>query len=417
MGFDIISKLVQKIHGLGMYRIVRIINRFNLGGPTYNVTYLTRYLAPEFETLLLGGMKDESEASSDFILQQNGITPTVIPEMRRSINPANDIKAYNKIKKLIKDYKPHIVHTHAAKSGALGRMAAFACNVPVTVHTFHGHVFHSYFGGVQTAVYKNIERYLAKKTTALVALSEIQKNELANVHHIAPANKFHIVPLGFDLEKFWTNKEEKRKAFRKEYCIEDNEIAIGIIGRLVPVKDHKLFLKAFSIAKTFTKAKIKAFIIGDGELKEELMNYCKELGLTFTSRQDLHPNNDVFFTSWIKEVDIANAGMDIIALSSLNEGTPVSLIEAQAAGKPIVSTKTGGIENVVIPNETALLSPVSDVNSYADNLLKLTNNNELIIRLSSKGESHVKERFHYSALVKNMAQLYHTLLAQKGIRP
>jgi|SRR6185312_691962 len=399
-----------------MYRIVRIINRFNLGGPTYNVTYLTRYLAPEFETLLIGGMKDESEASSDFILQQNGLTPTIVPEMRRSINPTNDIVAYTKIKKLIKDFKPHIVHTHAAKSGALGRMAAFACNVPITIHTFHGHVFHSYFGGLQTSVYKNIERYLAKRTTALVTLSEIQKHELADIHHIAPRDKFHIVPLGFDLEKFWTNKETKRKDFRKQFCIEDNEIAIGIIGRLVPVKDHKMFLNAFKLAKSSTKNKIKAFIIGDGELKEELMKYCSEIGLTFTSRTDLHPLSDVFFTSWIKEVDIANAGLDIIALSSLNEGTPVSLIEAQAAGKPIVSTQTGGIENVVMPGETALLSPVGDTQSFADNLIKLANDKDLRLKLSAKGEDFVKNRFHYSALVKNMADLYSALLKAKGVR-
>jgi glycosyltransferase involved in cell wall biosynthesis len=399
-----------------MYRIVRIINRFNLGGPTYNVTYLTRYLAPEFETLLIGGMKDESEASSDFILQQNGLTPTIVPEMRRSINPANDIAAYNKIKKLIKDYKPHIVHTHAAKSGALGRMAAFACNVPITIHTFHGHVFHSYFGGLQTSVYKNIERYLAKRTTALVTLSEIQKHELADIHHIAPRDKFHIVPLGFDLEKFWTDKETKRKNFRKQYCLEDDEIAIGIIGRLVPVKDHKMFLDAFKLAKSSSKVKIKAFIIGDGELKEELMKYCTEIGLSFTSRTDLHPSSDVFFTSWIKEVDIANSGLDIIALSSLNEGTPVSLIEAQAAGKPIVSTQTGGIENVVIAGETALLSPVGDAQSFATNLAKLADNKDLRLKLSVKGEDFVKSRFHYSALVKNMGDLYGSLLRAKGVQ-
>src|SRR6185312_9537863 len=219
--------------------------RFNLGGPTYNVTYLTRYLAPEFETMLVGGMKEESEAASDFILEQNGIKPIIIPEMRRSINPMNDIKAYNHIKKLIKEFNPHIVHTHAAKAGALGRMAAFSCKVPITLHTFHGHVFHSYFGNVQTSVYKNIERYLAKQSTALVAISDKQKHELADIHHIAPADKFHVVPLGFDLARFWADKETKRANFRKEYSIADDEIAIGIIGRLVPVKNHKLFLKAF----------------------------------------------------------------------------------------------------------------------------------------------------------------------------
>ncbi|HSY75924.1 MAG TPA: glycosyltransferase [Bacteroidia bacterium] len=397
------------------YRVLRLINRFNLGGPTYNVTYLTRYMAPEFETLLVGGMKEDSEASSDFILEQNGVKPVIIKEMRRSINPMNDIAAYKEIKKLIQDFKPHIVHTHAAKAGALGRMAAFSCNVPITVHTFHGHVFHSYFGNIQTAVYKNIERYLAKRTTALVTLSEKQKHELSAIHKIAPADKFNIVPLGFDLERFWTNQEAKRKQFREQYAIADNEIAVGLIGRLVPVKNHKLFLKAFQLAKAKTTEKIKAFIIGDGELKESLMEYCKEIGLSFTSRTNLHSNADVFFTSWIQEADIATAGLDIIALSSLNEGTPVSLIEAQAAGRPIVSTQTGGIENVVIPGVTALLSAVNNTEAFAENLIKLSNDRALRQGLSEKGRDFVMKHFHYTALALNMSNLYHKLIEDNHI--
>lgn len=398
------------------YRILRIINRFNLGGPTYNVTYLTRYLPAEFETLLVGGMKEDSEASSDFILEKNGIKPVIIPEMRRSVNPMNDLAAYRHIKGLIKEYKPHIVHTHAAKAGALGRMAAFSCKVPITLHTFHGHVFHSYFGSVQTALYKNIERYLALRTTALIAISEKQKQELSEIHKIASPEKFHIIPLGFDLEEFWTNREEKRKNFRNKYCVADNEIAIGIIGRLVPVKDHRLFIQAFCNIKKRTSKRVKAFIIGDGELKEGLMNYCKELGLSFTSRHDLHAQSDVFFTSWIKEVDWALAGIDILALSSLNEGTPVSLIEAQAAAKPIVSTQTGGIENVVIPDVTALLSPVSDITGFTENLFRLCEDSTLRSFLSEKGQKFVSDRFSFTSLSLNMSNLYHKLLQEKAIQ-
>ena len=398
-----------------MYRIVRIINRFNLGGPTYNVTYLTRYLAPEFETLLVGGMKDESEAGSEFILKENGINPVIVPEMKRSINPVNDIIAYRKLKKIIRDFKPHIVHTHAAKSGTLGRMAAFACHVPVTIHTFHGHVFHSYFGGMQTSVYKNIERYLAKRTTALIALSEKQKHELSVIHRIAEPSKFHIVPLGFDLEKFGTDRETKRKLFREKWKLKEDEIAIGIIGRLVPVKNHELFLSAFQQAKNKGGIKIKAFIVGDGELKGDLQAKCRNLKLSYTGPEPVNPLADVVFTSWIKEVDVADAGLDIIALTSLNEGTPVSLIEAQAAGKPIVSTQTGGIENVVIPGITALLSAAGDANAFAENLYKVSTHRDLRATMAVKGEDFVKNRFHYSVLVKNMGELYHRLLKQKNI--
>lgn len=398
-----------------MYRVLRLINRFNLGGPTYNVTYLTRYMAPEFETLLVGGLKEESEASSDFILEQNGIKPVIIPEMRRSINPMNDIAAYRHIKKLIQEFKPHIVHTHAAKAGALGRMAAFNCNVPITLHTFHGHVFHSYFGSAQTMVYKNIERYLAKRTTALVTLSEKQKHELADIHKIAPPEKFHIIPLGFDLERFWTNKEEKRKQFRMRYKIADDEIAIGIIGRLVPVKNHAFFLNAFKEAKSKTTKKIKGLIIGDGELKAQLIELCTQLNLSYTQADDINAQADIVFTSWIKEADVATAGVDIIALSSLNEGTPVSLIEAQAAGKPIISTQTGGIENVVIPDITALLSPLANLNDFTQNMIILIDNQNVMESLSIKGKDFVVERFHYTALAMNMRQLYHELLKKNPI--
>jgi hypothetical protein len=146
-----------------MPKILRIINRFNLGGPTYNAGYLTKYLAPDFETLLVGGMKDESEGSSEFILKNIGAEYRIIPQMKRSINPMNDLAAYGEIKKIIREFKPDIVHTHAAKAGALGRMAASVSKVPVIVHTYHGHVFHSYFGSLKTSIYKTIERDLGKR--------------------------------------------------------------------------------------------------------------------------------------------------------------------------------------------------------------------------------------------------------------
>ncbi len=398
-----------------MYRILRIINRFNLGGPSYNVAYLTRFLAPEFETMLVGGEKDDTEASSDFIFQRYGITPTVLPGMKRSILPYNDLMAYRKIKQLIKTLKPHIVHTHASKAGFLGRMAAFSCGVPVTVHTFHGHIFHSYFGSWQTSLYKNIEQYLASRTTALIALSEKQKEELSSINHIAPAHKFHVIPLGFDLDRFNTDQPVKRKQFRTRYGFAENEVVIGIIGRLVPVKNHDLFLEAFRKAKDKSGAPLRACIVGDGELRLHLADKCKALHLSYSMPENENPSADVVFTSWIKEVDIALAGLDILALSSLNEGTPVSLIEAQAAGKPIVSTRTGGIENVVIPDVTALLSAPNNMQALADNLYRLASDRQLRTALSAQGMKFVNERFNYKILVENTRKLYMELLERNKV--
>ena len=382
-----------------MPKVLRIINRFNLGGPTYNAAYLTKYLSPEFETLLIGGIKDDSEESSEFILKNLGVDYRILPQMKRAINPFNDLSAYNEIKRIIKEFKPDIVHTHAAKAGALGRRAAFACHVPVTVHTYHGHVFHSYFGRFKTSLYKTIERNLAKKTSAIIAISEKQKQELVEEHRIAPAEKVHVIPLGFDLNRFHENSDEKRKTFRAKYNLLDDEIAIGIIGRLAPVKNHSLFLEAIKFVKENSQRKIRAFIVGGGEERQHLEAKTKQFGLSGV----------VVFTSWEKEVDKVYPGLDIVCLTSFNEGTPVSLIEAQAANKPVVSTNVGGIENVVIPGSTALLSEVADKERFFQNLLLLTDNDLKRKEMSKDGWNYVVEKFSYSSLVKNMSALYHAL--------
>jgi len=158
-----------------MTKVLRIINRFNLGGPTYNVAYLSKYMSDDFETLLVGGAKDDTEESSNFIVENLGLKPVIVEEMLREIDLKNDYIAYKKIKKIILEFKPDIVHTHASKAGTLGRLAASSCGVPIIVHTFHGHVFHSYFGKLKTIFYKTIERYLAKRSTAIIAISENTK--------------------------------------------------------------------------------------------------------------------------------------------------------------------------------------------------------------------------------------------------
>jgi len=199
-----------------MKRVLRIVNRFNLGGPTFNAAYLTKYLSPEYETMLIGGIHEDDEESSEFILNNLGINAIILPEMRRSINGIGDYQAYRKIKKIIKEFKPDIVHTHASKAGMLGRKAAVDLNVPVIVHTFHGHVFHSYFNPIKTRTFIQIERFLASKTDAIIAISQAQKNELSNVFCIAPEEKINVIPLGLDLSRFITNQDEKRYVFRRK---------------------------------------------------------------------------------------------------------------------------------------------------------------------------------------------------------
>ncbi len=398
-----------------MPRVLRIINRLNLGGPTYNAAYLSKYLAPEFETLLVAGTKQDSEESSEFIVRNLGLEPVIIPEMRREINLANDRKAYIKIKEIIRKFKPDIVHTHAAKAGTLGRLAASHMQVPIILHTFHGHVFHSYFNPLKTAVFKKIERYLSAKSSRIIAISELQKDELCRIHRVCTPEQTVVIPLGFDLSRFTKPGDEKRKLFRNTYQLSDDDVAIAIIGRIVPVKNHAFFIKALAQLKQSVPNKFTAFIIGDGELKESTAELARSLGLTVGHKPPWNIRPDVVFTSWIYEIEQALAGCDLVAMTSLNEGTPVSLIEAQAAGKPVVTLEAGGIGNVVLPGKSALVSEQGDLDSFTENLRKLTVDDALRKQMSVEGTTFVVEKFHYSRLVSDTAALYKSLLREKGI--
>lgn len=388
-------------------RVLRIINRFNLGGPTFNAAYLSRYLDSEkFETLLVGGEKDGTEGSSLHITESLGLEPVIIPEMKREIDFKNDYIAYKKVCDLIEEFKPDIIHTHASKAGTIGRLAARKMGVKCVYHTFHGHVFHSYFSKAKTRFYKHIEKRLAKTSTGIIAISDIQKKELGIDHKICELDKINVIPLGFDLDRFRTNSENKRISFREKYKLESDEVVVGIVGRLVPIKNHKLFLDAIILNNRRYTEKVKYLIVGDGELRGELEQYCDEKNLDYSSPEKESKSANVLFTSWIEDMDTVVAGVDVIALTSNNEGTPVSLIEAQAGNKPVVSTNVGGIENVIINGVTGYLSPREDVQSFADNLLILLKDKTKRENMAQKGWENVGERYHYTRLVKDIEKLY-----------
>ena len=249
---------------------------------------------------------------------------------------------------------------------------------------------------------------MAKKTDRIVTISNIQKTELGVEHRICPLDKIEVIPLGFDLNRFQVNQEENRNTFRIKYQLKEDTVAIGIIGRLVPIKNHELFLKGIQFIKKNSKIKIQAFIIGDGESRNTIEEQAKKLGLSFDNKANT--GVDILFTSWIKKVDAALSGLDLVALTSLNEGTPVSLIEAQAAEKAIVTTNVGGIENVVLPNKSALLSEIDDENGFCKNLIKLVDDSIMRMEFSKAGKDFVFNNFHYNRLVKDTTELYHKIL-------
>lgn len=358
-----------------------------------------------YETMLIGGVSDNGETDSQHIFEALDLKPTILGDLKRQPHIKDDLLAYRQIKKIIEEFQPDIVHTHASKAGALGRLAAIKLKVPVIVHTYHGHIFNNYFGKVKTFIYKSIERFLAKKTSGIIVISPEQFLEISEVHKICPKSKIRMIPLGLDLSRFQENRDQKRVQTRSKYGIKEDEVAIAIIGRLAPIKNHTMFIEVLSKIDGKSNQKVKAFIVGDGLEMNDLVQ--------FSEMMEFSPNVDLQFTSWVKEIDVFNAGMDIICLTSLNEGTPVSLIEAQASGVAIVSTDVGGVRHVVQDGITGFITPSQDVEVFAEKLLYLVENQEKRLFMSQNGWNSVKDKFHYQNLVQNMERYYDELLENR----
>jgi len=320
-------------------KILRIITRLNIGGPAIHVSLLTQGLDPiQFESILIAGQVSPFEGDMSYFSDTIGVKPIIIPILRREINLLRDIKCLFHLVRILGREKPDIVHTHTAKAGALGRIAVFIYNLTrkkkiFLVHTFHGHTFSGYFSEIMSLMFVWAERLLAAMTDTIIAICKSQANELIGRYHIAPASKIKTVRLGFDLESFGENDRPKGE-FRKSLGIDSETILIGIIGRLVAIKNHKML---FDAARIFLdqnpEIRVKFVVIGDGELREELIGYCQQDGLS----------DDVLFCGWERDLPTVYADLDILALTSVNEGTPVSMIEAMASSVPVISTDAGGV--------------------------------------------------------------------------
>jgi glycosyltransferase involved in cell wall biosynthesis len=395
-----------------MTKILRVLNRLNIGGPTYNVAYLSGYLNKSYTTRVLAGMKEPYEGSSEYVLKDLGIDYELVPGMVRRISPRQDAEAYRYIAQAIRTFKPDIVHTHAAKAGALGRLAAhFSAYRPkAIVHTYHGNVFDGYFSPIKTKVFLGIERYLCSVSDAIVAISEKQRTDLAEQYKIAPAEKIHVIRLGFDLDRFTTDRELKRNQFRNEYRVDEDTLVVSITGRLTAIKNHALFFDAARhIKQEHPHLKVKYFVVGDGELFDPLISKAVADGFNVSVPGKENADADVVFTSWRKDIDTINAGSDIIALTSFNEGTPVSIIEALASKKAVIATDVGGVGDVVKDNFNGLLSTL-DPKSFSEKLLNLLTDKYLRTRLAGEGELGVFKNYSYHRLISDMENLYENLL-------
>lgn len=396
-------------------KVLRILNRANVGGPTYNVAYLSKFLPDLYETKILAGTIDKDEASSAYIFESLGLSIEKIDTMRREINISNDFKSLLKIINIINEYQPDIIHTHAAKAGALGRLAAlFSRHKPTLVlHTYHGNVFDGYFTKVKAAIILWVEQFLAFFTDAIIAISEKQAIELNEKYKIAKSDKIYTVPLGFDLEKFIHSTNLYRDSGRFEMGISSFEIVIVITGRITEIKNHHFFIDVIAKCKFDFNLKFKTIIVGDGNLKKEIMCHADKLGLSYEEGAKFNSNSDILFTSWRKDIDKINGLSDIAVLTSINEGTPVSLIEAMAAGKAVLSSKVGGVEDVIAHRLNGVLCEL-EVNSFSKELANLIENKELRIQYGQNASKSVLSKYHYSRLVTDIDNLYQKLLSKKG---
>lgn len=387
-------------------KILRILNRLNLGGPTYNVVFLTKLLSNKFETLLVAGSKMKDEESSEFILKKYNLNHVNISSMSRNINFFNDIISFFQIIKIILKYKPDIVHTHAAKSGFLGRIACLFFPKIIVFHTYHGHVFHSYFNKFISNIFILIEKILSIRTSKIITISKIQKEEICNKFKIANEKKFEIVKLAIDLENLKYDLKYEKKEFKNKYKI-SNQVTIGIVGRLTNIKNQKFILDIAKEIKVEVSMPITFFIIGDGEDKNMLLSYAKNLGLKVADKQqNIDGNQDIIFTSWIKDLNKIYPGLDIVCNTSKNEGTPLSLIEAMAYKKPIVATNVGGVKDLIIENTNGFCIDINDKEKFKNKIKIIINNKNLRLNMGENGFNYVNKNYSSQNLVKNIEKLY-----------
>jgi glycosyltransferase involved in cell wall biosynthesis len=384
-------------------RILSVIARLNVGGPAIHAIILARLLGERgYETRLIRGREGPREGSMDALAKQYGVTPMSLPTLKRSIG-LSDVVALVFLIRQIRAWQPQILHTHTAKAGALGRLAALLAagrRPPVVVHTFHGHVLNGYFSRRMSAVFTAIERLLARFTTCLIAVSEEVRADLIRLR-VAPAERIVVVPLGFDFSGFDVSKKERRQrrdAFRRSLGIPIDARVVSLVGRLERIKRVDRFLRVATLIDD--PAETWFLVVGDGALREDLQESPEagRLGsrLVWAGLRD--DMSDVYFAS------------DIVAITSDNEGTAVSAIEAQAAALPVVTTHVGGMAAIVRDGETGVLVDPRDEVAFARALKQLLIDTELARRFGEKGAEHSRAKFSIDRLLADLDRLLMRLL-------
>lgn len=384
-------------------RVLRIIARLNVGGPAHHVSILSGRLDTErYDTLLLAGRLGPGEGSFEELAARYGTQLGYVDGLGPEIDPVADARALLSLVATIRSFRPHIVHTHTAKAGALGRLAARLAlgPRPIVVHTYHGHVLTGYFGPLRTGIFRTVERALAPMTDCLIGVSGATVDDLVALR-IAPRARFCAIPIGLDLDAFLRAEAADGEAFRREVGAEPGDVLAVFVGRLAPIKRVDVLLEAVSAVRR-TAAPIRLAVVGDGELRNDLEAQAHALGLDAA----------VTFCGFRNDLPQIAAACDIAVLSSDNEGTPVALIEAAAASRPAVSTRVGGVPDIVRP-QTGLLVEPGDPAALGTALAKLAGDRGLRERMGRAARAHVGERYCAERLVGDVDELYTQLLARR----
>lgn len=379
-------------------RVLRLISRLNVGGPAHHVLLLTRHLdSARFESLLVAGREPAGEWRAEAWIQEYGVEVCYLPALQRMPSIWSDLRAFIALLRLIKRYKPHILHTHTAKAGALGRLAGWLLGVPIQIHTYHGHSLRGYFSPLVSHVYQAIERFLARRTTKLIAISPELLEELVSVYRIAPREKFEMIRLGFPMER-WAQYDERVVVKLRKAWAPQGEVLIGWVGRLVPIKRVERLISALKPLKEAGYL-LKLVLVGEGPEKANLQALAQrlgvsEMGLWAGARWDM-PN--------------VYRAFDLVALPSANEGTPVVLIEALACGVPVIASAVGGIPDVLGQGAWGYLVPLeADWASALECFIKELPSWKQKAQLA---QPEVLLRYDYRRLVAEMAVLYERCLA------
>ena len=385
-------------------RVLRLITRLNIGGPSIQAITLSERLTPRgFTTRLVHGSLGDGEGDMRYLLSPSANVES-LPPLRRELSPVDDYTAFRRVSAIVRDFRPHIVHTHMAKAGAIGRAAAALYNRSVAptdrariVHTYHGHVLEGYFSPAKTSLFVGIERLLARATDRIIAISPAIRDELLREHRIGRPEQYRVVPLGFDLSALAAIDDRARAAARRTLGLDDRAHVISTVGRLTAIKQHHLFLET---ARLVAQADASALflIAGDGELRAALEEATRDFGLA----------DRVRFLGWQRDLATIYGASDVFLLTSRNEGTPVALIESLAAGVPGVSTDVGGVGDVLIDPSVGTRVREHDAQALAsavDEWLRA----EPRRRAARDAGRAVAARFGIDALTDRIAALYEEL--------